>query len=176
MFFKTVSSTIGHNMGRITRRKRFAFDIDDFLTDNANFPKSTNVIQPLEQAGLKTHQVNNFAEGVYAGRFTSGRDAENGFEWIDGTSAIMNLRTKMVSSTSARIYVSLRISGGTLGFIRGELIGDTNVNGNMDFYEYTATGQEKTSTVTVSIVGGFFHLHYTHNATITAVVGEVRLT
>ena len=167
-FFKTVDTTIGYNMGRITRPKKFSFSIDDFLVNNTHFPKSTNVIQPLEQRGLKTHQVNNFAEGLYAGRFTDGYSRNNGFEFIDTGSSSMEIRTKITPSETQRIYVNIRVSASGLFTIRGEFIGD-------DFYEYTATAQQKTSELALTTVGGFLHITGSQAATVTNVVGEVRL-
>ena len=171
-------TTYGYNRLELDRKVSELSDISELLIDNDNFPPNMDIKQIKETSGLKANVVNLYAKGNYSGKYSNGRDNPNGngFEWINNSNSTMELRTRMTPSTSARIYLSLRVSGGTLGIIRGELIGDGNVNGNMDFYEYTVTGQEKTSTVTVTLVDGFYHLYYTHNATITAVVGEVRLS
>lgn len=173
-WFKTVDNTPGYSMMRITRKKKFSFSIDDFLVDNTKFPISANIIQPLEQSGLKTHQVNNFAEGIYAGRFTDGYTRANGFEWINTASTALQIRTKLKESDTSRIYVNIRVSASGVFYFAGELVKHA---GSWKFYEYDgSTGVVLSSNLNVTIDGsGFIQINGTLGAIVTNAVGEVRL-
>ena len=175
MMFKDVDTTVGYNSVTIEVKPRATQNIDQLLVDNDNFPKNLNYDSIL-QSTYKARVVNTYAEAQYAGRFSTGIDTQNGFEWIDNTSAVMEVRTKYTASATGRIYVALKVSATGNEVVRGELIGNCLNTGLMEFYEYTATGLEKSTKLTVSLVSGFFHLHYTAGNVVTNVRGEVRLT
>lgn len=167
-FIKVINGTLGFNELTFNFPQDFAFGgIDDFVVDNANFPDGCVINQVLDATGLRTEKANRFAKGQYALRMSRGYDVTNGFEWNDTASNAISLKTKLVSSTTQRIYVNIRVAGTSLVFYEGEFIGN-------NFYEFGTAAA--TNALTLTTVSGFLQINGTHApGNVTGILGEVRL-
>ncbi len=174
-FFKNVSTTVGYNQLTFGRAPINSLSINDFLANTTYFSPELDYYQTVYQTGLRTEVVNTYAKGVYAGKYTNGFGASNGFTWNNLSSSTLSLTTRITSSATQRIYVNLNINLSGIGLVNvaGEFIGTK-------FYCYDTAGITVPSSgntyLTLSTVGGYVQINGTMAATIsTQVVGEVRL-
>ena len=169
--FKNVSTTFGYNLLTFDREPITSTSINDFLLNNTNFSTELDYQQTVNQIGLRTEVVNTYAKGVYAGKYTNGFGASNGFTWVNLSSSTLCLTTRIVSSATQLIYVNINVNVSGVGFvnIKGQFVGN-------DFYQYDGTALTKTTAINVTTVSGYLQINGTMAAAIsTAVVGEVRL-
>jgi hypothetical protein len=168
---KNVSTTFGFNLLTFDRLPKSSTSINDFLLDNTNFSPEIDYRQTVNQVGLRTEVVNQYAKGVYAGKYTNGFVSGNGFTWVDTSSSTLQLTTRIVPSDTQLIYVNIAVNVSGVGIvnIKGQFVGD-------DFYEYDGAALSLTTTLNLTTVSGYLQINGTMAATIaTPVVGEVRL-
>ena len=144
----------------------------DTLVDPLVFGANITIDETIDIAGLKANVNNDFAIGNYSGRFTTGKDQENGFVWVDNTDNTLVISTKIKQNNVQITYVHIVIAhsaGPTT--VAGQFIGNT-------FYEYDGAGLTASTALTGSTDGsGFFQINggVFYNTVITSVFGEVRL-
>jgi len=168
---KNLSTTVGFNLLTFDRAPITSTSINDLLLNNAIFSPEIDYQQTVNQAGLRTEVVNQYAKGVYAGKYTNGFTSANGFTWVNLSSSTLRLTTRIVPSATQLIYVNIAVNVSGIGFvyIKGQFVGD-------DFYEYNGTALVKTTTLNVTTVSGYLQINGTMAAAIsTPVVGEIRL-
>jgi len=168
---KTVSATYGG--GVIVQRPAISTaNIDDLIIDNTLVSDKVQWIQPISMAGMLTKKTNIYAIGQYAGKYSDGLNVAHGFSWTNLSSGTIQINTKILYSTTLRVYVNIAVDATGTTFIKGEFIGGFS---GATFYEYGASALTVTTALNITNVGGYVQINGTVAGTITAVIGEIRL-
>lgn len=152
----------------IRRPKENASALSDLLISNTVLSPNIEWDQKMDMPGMRANVVNKYAVGNYSGQFTTGHSSAHGFIWVNTSSSTLRLKTKIVPSSTQRIYVNVYVYGADGGNIAGEFIGST-------FYQYGSTGVSVSTKLSLSTVDGCVQINGTFGSTVTECFGEVRL-
>jgi len=164
---KTIDNV--YSSGVVIRKNKVnAASLDDLIISDTVFSTKIDWQQKIDMPGMRANVVNKYAVGNYSGKYTDGRNAAHGFEWVNTSNSILKLTTKILNSETQRIYINIYVYAPNGGLITGEFMGST-------FYRYDATGVAVSTMLSLSVVNGYVQIDGFFSGTVTGCKGEIRL-